>query len=154
MGFLVQISAALTFIAVCWVWHSRRLLNFPFFFSAPPQILKGRQKGDIKMAAPRDGNDSCTDWDAERVTSISKSCFDNSYWSFPLSYNHFSEAVKLVPEGSENEEIKLCKVCGILQCSSSISYVYNALSHACQACLKTQLLCWNHSGICGTVTYS
>lgn len=50
------------------------------------------------MAAPRDSNDSSTDYDTERVTSISKGCFDNSYWSFPLSYNHFSEAVKSVPE--------------------------------------------------------
>lgn len=76
------------------------------------------------MAAPRDSNDSSTDYDTERVTSISKGCFDNSYWSFPLSYNHFSEAVKSVPEGSENEEKKLCKVGSSLQCSLSISYIY------------------------------
>lgn len=99
------------------------------------------------MAAPRDSNDSSTDYDTERVTSISKGCFDNSYRSFPLSYNHFSEAVKLVPEGSENEEIKLCKVGSILQRSSSISYIYNALSYTCQSCLKTLLLCH------GTVAY-
>lgn len=93
------------------------------------------------MAAPRDSNDSSTDYDTERVTSISKGCFDNSYWSFPLSYNHFSEAVKLVPEGSGNEEIKLCKVGSISQCSSSISYISNALSYTCQSRLKTLLLC-------------
>lgn len=93
------------------------------------------------MAAPRDSNDSSTDCDTERVTSISKGCFDNFYWSFPLSYNHSSEAVKLVPEGSENEEINLCKVGSILQCSWSISYIYNALSYTCQSCLETLLLC-------------
>lgn len=90
------------------------------------------------MAAPRDNSDSSTDYDTERVTSISKGCFDNLYWSFPLSYNHSSEAEKLVPEGSENEEINLCKVGSI---SWSISYVYNALSYTCQSCLKTLLLC-------------
>lgn len=92
------------------------------------------------MAAPRDSNDSSTDCDTERVTSISKGCFDNLYWSFPLSYNR-SEAVKLVPEGSENEEINLCKVGSILECSWSISYIYNALSYTCQSCLETLLLC-------------
>lgn len=100
-----------------------------------------KQRGDNKIAAPRDSNDSSTDYDTERVTSISKGCFDNLYWSFALSYNHSSEEVKLVPEGSENEEINLCKVGSTLQCSWSISHIYNALSYTCQNCLKTLLLC-------------
>lgn len=95
-----------------------------------------KQRGDNKMAAPRDSNDSSTDYDTERVTTISKGCFDNLYWSFPLSYNHSSEPVKLVPEGYENEEINLCKFGSILQCSWSISSVSNALSYTCQSCLS------------------